>query len=92
MQPTDDKEFITQLAQFNTLESMQNMTDQLEQLTGSQALVQAATLLGKQVTAKLPTGETVTGTISQVKMVDSKPVAVVNGKDIDTSLITQFGS
>src|SRR5690242_11136098 len=42
MQPTDDKEFVTQLAQFNSLESLQNMTDQLETLTGSQMLVQAA--------------------------------------------------
>ena len=32
-----------------------------------------------------------TGTISQVKMVDGKPTAVVNGRDIDTSLITTIG-
>jgi flagellar basal-body rod modification protein FlgD len=92
MQPTDDKEFVTQLAQFNSLESLQNMTDQLETLNGSQMLVQAATLIGKQITAKLPTGETVAGTISQVKMQDGKPIAVVNGTDVDTSLITQIGS
>ena len=47
---------------------------------------------GKQATAKLTTGETVTGTISQVKMQDGKPIAVIDGKDVDTSLITQIGS
>ncbi|MFN8634027.1 MAG: flagellar hook capping FlgD N-terminal domain-containing protein [Chloroflexota bacterium] len=91
MKPMDDKEFITQLAQFSSLEAMDKMTAQMEELTGSQMLVQAATMIGKTVTAKLESGETVTGTISQVKMVDGKPVAVVNGRDIDTSLITQIG-
>jgi len=91
MKPMEDKEFITQLAQFSSLESMEKMTKQMEDLTSSQMLVEAATLIGKQVTAKLPTGEVVTGTISQVKMISGQPTAVVNGKEIDTSLITQIG-
>ena len=91
MKPMDDKEFITQLAQFSSLEAMEKMTEQMEDLTGSQMLVQAATLIGKQVTAKLETGEVVTGTISQVKMLNGKPTAVVNGREIDTSLITTIG-
>jgi flagellar basal-body rod modification protein FlgD len=92
MKPMDDKEFITQLAQFSSLEASQKLTEQMEELTGSQMITQAATLLGKNVTAKLTTGEVETGPITQVKMQDGKPVAVVNGKDIDTSLITQIGS
>ena len=91
MKPMEDKEFITQLAQFSSLEAMEKMTDQMEELTSSQMLVQAATLIGKQVSAKLETGEVVTGTISQVKMISGQPTAVVNGKEIDTSLITQIG-
>lgn len=91
MKPMEDKEFITQLAQFSSLEAMEKMTQQMEDLTGSQMLVQAATLIGKQVTAKLETGEVVTGTISQVKMIGGQPTAVVNGKEIDTSLITTIG-
>lgn len=91
MKPMEDKEFITQLAQFSALESMEKLTEQMEELTGSQLLVQAATLIGKQVTAKLESGEVVSGTISQVKIVDGRPMAVVNGKEIDTSLITTVG-
>src|SRR3954447_9412900 len=75
MKPMDDKEFITQLAQFSSLEASQKMTAQLEELTGSQMLTQAATLTGKNVAAKLTPGEVVTGQISQVKMLDGKPVA-----------------
>ena len=91
MKPMEDKEFITQLAQFSSLEAMEKMTTQMEDLTGSQMLVQAATLIGKNVAAKLETGEVVTGTISQVKMISGQPTAVVNGTEIDTSLITTIG-
>jgi flagellar basal-body rod modification protein FlgD len=92
MKPMEDKEFITQLAQFSSLESMDKLTGQMEELTGSQMLVQAATLIGKQATAKLTTGEVVTGTISQVKMISGQPTAVINGKEIDTSLINVIGA
>jgi flagellar basal-body rod modification protein FlgD len=91
MKPMEDKEFISQLAQFSSLESIEKMTTQMEELTSSQMLVQAATLIGKPATAKLSTGEVVTGTISQVKMIGGMPTAVLNGKDIDTSLITTIG-
>ncbi len=92
MKPMEDKEFITQLAQFSSLESMEKMTQQMEDLTGSQMLVQAATLIGKQVSARLESGEVVTGTISQVKMISGQPTAVVNGREIDTSLINTIGA
>jgi flagellar basal-body rod modification protein FlgD len=92
LKPMDDKEFITQLAQFSSLEASEKMTKQMEELTGSQMLVQAATLIGKQVTAKLENGDVVSGTISQVKMISGQPTAVVNGREIDTSLITTIGT
>jgi flagellar basal-body rod modification protein FlgD len=92
MKPMEDKEFITQLAQFSSLEASEKIAEQMEELNGSQMLIQAATLIGKQVTAKLESGEVVTGAISQVRMMDSKPVAIVNGKEIPTSLITTIGS
>src|SRR4051794_10049131 len=52
MKPMEDKDFVTQLAQFSSLEASEKITQQMEELTGSQMLVQAATLIGKQVSAK----------------------------------------
>jgi flagellar basal-body rod modification protein FlgD len=92
MKPMEDKEFISQLAQFSSLEATEKMTAQLEELSTSGIITQAATLLGKQVTAKLTSGETVTGTVSQVKIVGGKPVAVVNGTELETSLINVIGT
>ena len=71
MKPMEDKEFISQLAQFSSLEAVEKMTAQMEELTSANMIVQAATLLGKQVSAKLTTGETVSGVVSQVKIVAS---------------------
>src|SRR3982750_4736963 len=56
MKPMDDKEFITQLAQFSSLEATNKMTDTLEELSGAQLLAQAAGLIGKQISAKLADG------------------------------------
>ena len=92
MKPMEDKEFITQLAQFSSLEATEKMTQTLEDLNGAQMLIQAATLIGKQVVAKLESGETVSGPITQVHMIDGKPMAVVNGKEIATSLITSVSN
>jgi flagellar basal-body rod modification protein FlgD len=88
MKPMEDKEFITQLAQFSSLEATEKMNAQLDELLGSQSLVQAATLIGKQATAKLTTGETLTGTISEVRMLNGRPTAILDGREVDTSLIT----
>jgi len=88
MKPTDDTQFIAQLAQFSSLEATNKMNDTLEELSNAQMLGQAAAMIGKTVSAKLEDGTTVTGTVTQVHMLDGKPKVVVNSKEIDTSLIT----
>ena len=92
MKPMEDKEFITQLAQFSSLEATEKLNTQLDELLGSQSLVQAATLIGKQATAKLPSGETLTGIISEVRMLSGQPTVILNGQEVDTSLITVLNS
>jgi flagellar basal-body rod modification protein FlgD len=88
MKPTDDTQFIAQLAQFSSLEATNKMSDTLAELSNAQMLGQAAAMIGKTVSAKLTDGTTVTGTVTQVNMVDSKAKVVVNGQEIDSSLIT----
>ncbi len=87
LQPVDDKEFIAQMAQFSSLEQMQNMN-------GSMTKSQAFTLIGKVITATTTDDKTlevnsVQGTVSSVKMKDGKTFVVVNNKDIDVDSITQ---
>jgi len=80
LNPTDDKEFIAQMAQFSALEQMQN-------LNSSFTATKAFSLIGKIVTATVQdktTFETrfITGEVTSVKMVAGKYYAVVNGTDV----------
>lgn len=86
LNPVDDKEFIAQMAQFSSLEQMQNMN---ASLSSSKAF----DLIGKRVTATFSdeeTGEmsTVEGTVSSVKMTGGKTFVVVKGQDIPVDSIT----
>src|SRR4051812_1864877 len=60
MKPTDDTQFIAQLAQFSSLEATNKMNDTLDELSNAQMLGQAAAMIGKTVSAKLADGTTVT--------------------------------
>ena len=52
LNPMDDKEFISQMAQFSSLEQMMNMNESMETLTdatNNQTLINATSYIGKQV-------------------------------------------
>jgi len=69
LRPMDDKDFIAQLAQFNSLEQLQALNQGMEALLELQQLGQASTLVGKSIVARLDgSGRTVEGTVSSVRM------------------------
>ncbi|MGE7693499.1 flagellar hook assembly protein FlgD [Lysinibacillus sp. NPDC094177] len=94
--PMDDREFISQMAQFSSLEQMQNMTKAMESLLASQQqtqLMSYSTFVGKEVQwhevtdKKDEEGKPVinegTGTIKSVKFVDGNAVFVLtDGKEL----------
>jgi len=86
LNPVDDKEFIAQMAQFSSLEQMQNMNSTL---TKSQAF----SLVGKHITANISDSDTyevkvVSGEVTSVKMSNGKTYVVVDGQDISLDQIT----
>ncbi len=86
LNPTDDKEFIGQMAQFSALEQMQN-------LNSSFTATKAYGLIGKGITANITdpaTDETtvVTGDVDSIKVTSGKYYAVVKGQDIPVENIT----
>ncbi len=88
LRPVDDKEMLAQMAQFSTLEQMQNLTVAMEGLAAMQHAMQAAALIGKTIAATLEDGETVTGTVSSVKLVAGVPYLVVDGKEVLLSQVS----
>lgn len=86
LNPTDDKEFIGQMAQFSALEQMQN-------LNSSFTATKAYSLIGKGITANITdpaTDETieVSGDVSSIRISSGKYYAVVKGQDIPVESIT----
>lgn len=68
MQPVNDREFISQMAQFSSLEQMNNIANSMNRLRS----FQANTLVGKYVTGRdFVNGRTISGNVTQV-IYDSK--------------------
>jgi flagellar basal-body rod modification protein FlgD len=73
--PMKDKEFIAQMAQFSSLEQMNNMSEQFSKLSGKLQSGQAMNTLGKHVEVSTETGP-VSGTVSEIRMGEFPQVMV----------------
>ena len=89
--PLEPNDFLAQLAQFSTLETMQNLDQRLEAISGAQMLGQAAGLIGKSVEGALADGTRVSGTVSEVRLVDGSPWLTVGDQTVELSRIVGVG-
>jgi flagellar basal-body rod modification protein FlgD len=94
--PMDDKEFIAQMAQFSSLEQMQNMTSAMEKLLSSQQetqLLSYTNFIGKEVKWSEVTNEldekgnpivkNGAGTVSELQFDNGSPIFVLeDGKKV----------
>jgi flagellar basal-body rod modification protein FlgD len=69
LDPLDDREFISQMAQLNTLNETVALNENMQTLQ----MLQAASLVGRQVEAIGPNGEHAEGTVTEVWFIDSQP-------------------
>ncbi len=66
-QPMADKEFISQMAQFSSLEQMTNINTSIQSMNRSSRAAEAYAMLGKKVEAQNPaTGKPVEGIVSKI--------------------------
>lgn len=83
-QPLNDHEFIAQLAQFSSLEQMQNLNTNMVALMMSQqkltAMGEATRMIGKQVELRTHDGEHLFGEVTGVQFKDGWPQLIVDGK------------
>ncbi len=85
--PMKDKEFIAQMAQFSSLEQMNNMASQMEGLSKTLASGQTVGLLGRTVEIARA-GTAVTGTVEAVSAGEN-PQLMVNGEYYSYEQITK---
>jgi flagellar basal-body rod modification protein FlgD len=82
-QPMENKEFISQMAQFSALEQMTNVNKSVQQLNKSSRSAEAYSLLGKNVKAFDPTtGVKVEGLVTSIFFKNDEIRLVANGKEI----------
>lgn len=80
MNPKKDTEFIGQMAQFSSLEQTRSMAQQVQQLTGSQQWIQAASLLGRAVQVQTGPDSYQQGVVSEIRTSGSEPQLVIGGQ------------
>ena len=83
LEPTTDTEFISQLAQFSSLEEMQNLNESLDALANQLSNIQqqsfASNLVGKNVIMNID-GEYIAGKVQYMEMKEGVPYLAINEK------------
>lgn len=95
MEPMKDKDFISQMATFSSLEQMKNLNTGFERLSESingnllpgMQLQQTSSLLGRTVSYVDSEGKLAEGTVASVVIKQGTPYCVVNDQDISMSSI-----
>jgi len=73
LKPMDNQEFVTQLAQFTSLQQTQEMNDKLGSLLTAQASMQSVGLLGKTIDVTSQTSGNTTGKVTALSFVSGEP-------------------
>ncbi len=94
LQPADNLQFISQMANFSTLEQMTNMTKTLEKFlatTTSSYKAEAMSYLGMKVTAT-PNGtaDTITGTVRAIRFENGAAVLRVGDREVKLAEIERI--
>lgn len=82
LNPVNDREMIAQLAQFSSLEQMQNLGSKVEELAKAQNAAQATSLIGRTVTAVNGDGEEVVGKVASVEFYGDYVYLTVDGQKV----------
>ena len=78
--PMEDKEFISQMAQFTSLEQMKNMNNAVQ-------ITQATSYIGKQVSWADSQGTEQTGIVTAIRIVNSEPKVMIGEESIELKKI-----
>lgn len=87
LKPMDDTSFISQMAQFSSLQETSAMSKTLSTMQSSQQITAANSYLGHTVTVDNGNGGTDTGDVSEVDVSGTSPKLIVNGNSYDLSAV-----
>lgn len=73
LKPVDNKDFLTQMAQFSSLDTTRQLNDNIQRLLTAQSLNQSVGLLGKTVDASTDNNGVVSGKVTALQLVAGDP-------------------
>jgi flagellar basal-body rod modification protein FlgD len=88
MQPTDNAEYMGQLAQFSTLEQITNVGQEMKRMRASSQVDQAVSMIGKNVGYLLADGTAAEGVVGSVSIEDGEITLKVGTAVVSPSAIT----
>jgi len=91
LKPMDSAATIAQLAQFSSLEQMQNMSTQMESQRKENAVTSAVALTGQAVSVVLASGASTYGVVDSVVWEDGQANISINGNIFPASDIVSIG-
>ena len=87
-----NEDFAAQLAQFSSLEQMQNLNDSFNQMMDLNKVSSTASLIGKEVTYQdQSTGSLVSGQVDRVIIKPDGTYFSIGGKEISSENIKEIG-
>ena len=87
LNPMDDMQFMSQMAQFSTLEQITNLGADIERLSFSGQVSESVALIGRTVTYEAKDGSIEQGTVQGVEIEDGKIRVSVDGTKIEPASI-----
>ena len=82
LDPVQDKEFIAQVTQMNSLQELQKMTTMFQLFATNNNMTQAAALIGRTVDARMPDGTLETGVVSGITLNGADAVVHLGTKTV----------
>jgi flagellar basal-body rod modification protein FlgD len=89
LNPMEDREFVSQMAEFSSLEKTEKLYSLLEDKLSSNQVIDNSNLIGREITANVE-GVELKGIVEAVKSSNDKVLAVLdNGSEIEINNINQ---
>jgi flagellar basal-body rod modification protein FlgD len=82
--PVENKDFMAQIAQFASLDTTQQLNQNILQLLALQALNQSVGLVGKEISAITDGGATINGRVIAVTLTDGAPRLTIDSGGVIT--------
>lgn len=90
MKPMDNTQFVSQMAQFSSLEQMNNMNSNMNDFLQFQKISQAGSLVGKKVAVlNSDSGQNITGVVEKANVTGDSTTVTVNGSEYPISNIQE---